>query len=81
MRRGYDLALASALKTDRATLFSGYAKIAPDVAPVLDPRRISVSSEEHLRRRANAVAELLNGDKLREFAAFGERILSGSGTS
>ena len=36
MLKGFDCALARALKTDRRTLFSGFAQVDPSDAPVLD---------------------------------------------
>lgn len=39
IRKGFDVALIVALRTDRWTLFNAYASIAPEDAPVIDPPR------------------------------------------
>lgn len=75
MLKGFDAALARALKTDRATLFGAYRKVAPEDAPIVDECGSPVADES--RRRIAAVAELLPADELRAFARFGEQLLHG----
>jgi hypothetical protein len=36
MHKGFDVALARAMKTDRRTLFVDYAKMLPSVAPLVE---------------------------------------------
>jgi hypothetical protein len=75
MRKGHNEALAAILKTDRFTLFTAYRNVAPESAPLLS--REMPSRDEPLRRRAHAIADLLDADRLRDFTAMGERMLHG----
>ncbi len=69
MRKGFDVALATALKIDRAVLFIGYRSIAPDVDMA------SLDAATATRRRVLAMVELMPNDGLKELARVGEQIL------
>jgi len=55
MRKGFDLALVRALRTDRMTLFGLYATIAPEDAPVIEPPRdVDRAGRNRIRRAPTA---------------------------
>jgi hypothetical protein len=65
MRKGLDLALAAALKTDAQTLFSDYRATSPEQAPLNSTNDESTDAEP-LRRKLNAIVELLPPERLNE---------------
>jgi DNA-directed RNA polymerase subunit L len=76
MRRGFDSALVSLLRTDRHTLFVGYQQSSPEHAPIFDARRAAeFDPPDALKRKVHAVVELLDPDKLRELHERGRELL------
>jgi hypothetical protein len=73
MCKGFDSALASALKTDRITLFGSFKSISAEAAPIISGG--SVSCSDVMRRRVLAMVELMPNDGLKELARVGEQIL------
>jgi hypothetical protein len=50
IRKDFDVRLIEVLKTDRFTLFTGYVSVAPEEAPIIEPRRRGPSSDAMIRR-------------------------------
>jgi hypothetical protein len=71
--KGYDAALARALKIDRQMLMRGWSEVIPEEA-----RSISAVAEDEapLRRKVLAIVELLGADQLREVHDHGRKLLA-----
>lgn len=75
LRRGYDVALARMLRTDRFTLLTGWREITPEQSPLVDALTPEGDDADSLKRKVHAVVELLDADKLRVLHERGRELL------
>jgi hypothetical protein len=74
MRKRFAAALAAALRTDLHTLFVTFAEVRPEAAPLADPVARAPDAES-IRRKVQAIVELLDADGLRELQERGHELL------
>lgn len=77
MTKGLDAALIRVLQTDRQTLFIDWRSSSPEAAPMIDPN-IETFDAPILRRKVQAIAELLGPTQLGELHEKGRALLAGA---
>jgi len=75
MRKGFDVALCRALKTDGKTLFNDYVNVTPESAPIVQVTPAQVN-EVSLREEIAAAADRLTGPSLQVLTATTRALLS-----
>lgn len=75
MRRGLDNALCRVLRVDRKMLFTDYATVHPDLAPLVDPRPTDAADDD-VRAQIVSAVKKLSGQRLRALQLVGQVLVA-----